>query len=62
LKIEFLWPIPQKEAVKVAQAMKTIKRDCIFEVKGAVEVIKAVEVMMVDGANEATEVKVHVFI
>ena len=42
--------------------MKTIKRDCIFEFKGAVEVIKAVEVMMVDGANEATEVKVHVFI
>ena len=45
----------------MAEAKKSlsIKIACIFgffEVKEAVEVIKAVEVIMTDGANEATEV------
>jgi hypothetical protein len=43
------------EAKKTTQYLKSLYF-CIFEVKEAVEVIKAVEVIMADGAKEATEV------
>ena len=60
-KLGFLWSIPQKKAVKVAEAKKTthylkILHFWIYEVKEAVGVIEAVEVIMADGAKEATEV------
>ena len=53
-KLDFQWSIPQKEAAKGAEAKKTTQylqrlHFWIFEVKEAVEVI------MTDGAKEATE-------
>ena len=50
----------KKKAFKVAEAKKTTQYiKClhfgIFEVKEAVEVIESVEVIMADGAKEATE-------
>ena len=43
------------EAKKTTQYIKCLHFG-IFEVKEAVKVIEAVEVIMADGANEATEV------
>ena len=43
------------EAKEINQYLKH-KFFCIFEVKEAVEVIETVEVIIADGANEATEV------
>ena len=51
---------PTKEAVQVAEENHSVYKALAFLVilrsKKAVEVIEAVEVIMTDGANEATEV------